>query len=189
MTIFKGCKMKLYYGGFVSSLLLCLCGLTMAQGNYSVLVQESPAGAGEIKPGIGVHSYGVSETVTVSTIPKAGYKFVTWLGDVSDPTANRTQLTVDGPKIVIAVFERDQYSFAAMDAAQVSVGPERLTPNSVTFGGDLGSGITKTDDPDYPDDPDDPYEPDDPVPEPLTVSLLSLGGMYLLCKKRVKTTN
>jgi hypothetical protein len=175
--------MKLYYGGFVSSLLLCLCGLTMAQSNYSVLVQESPAGAGEIKPGIGVHSYGVSETVTVSTVPKTGYKFVTWLGDVSDPSANRTQLTVDGPKIVIAVFERDQYAFAAADAAQFSQGPEALYPRSDTY---TNSISTMEEPPDDPDDPDDPYDPDDPVPEPLTVTLLGLGVTYLLRKQVVK---
>jgi len=178
------------YGGIVSCLLILLCGLTLAESNYSVLFQESPAGAGEIKPGIGVHLYGSSETVTITTVPKKGYKFVTWLGDVSDPTANRTQLTVDGPKIVIAVFQRDQYAFTSMDSPQVSLGPERLTPNSVTYGGDLGSGITDTDDsdyPDYPDYPDDPKKPDDPIPEPLTVSLLSLGTLYLLRKKRVIT--
>ncbi|MCE5340648.1 MAG: PEP-CTERM sorting domain-containing protein [Planctomycetaceae bacterium] len=172
--------MRLNYGGFVSSLLLCLYSVTMAQGNYSVLVQESPAGAGEMRPGIGVHSYGVSETVTVSTVAKTGYKFVTWLGDVSDPSANRTQLTVDGPKIVIAVFERDQYAFAATDYPQVSVGPESLYPRSDTY---TNSVSTMDEPPDTPDNPDDPYTPDDPVPEPLTVTLLGLGATYLWRKR------
>ena len=81
-------------------------GSVFGQGDYAVLVQESPVGAGEIKPGIGVHTFSINETVTLTTVPKPGYRFVYWLGDVSNPTTNRTMLAVDGPKIIIAVFEQ-----------------------------------------------------------------------------------
>jgi len=76
-------------------LLFCIKGLALS--NYAVLVEESPVGAGEIKPGIGVLTFNPNETVTLTTVARAGWCFVYWLGDVSDPKANQTMLAVDGP--------------------------------------------------------------------------------------------
>jgi len=162
--------------------LLCLCGITLAQSDYSVLMQESPPGSGEIKPGIGVHSFGASETITLTTAPKQGYHFVSWLGDVEDPSANRTQLLVDGPKIVISVFERDQFSFAAADSPQISVGPESLYPRSDTYTNSISTMASSSDDSDD-DDDDDSDDPEDPVPEPLTITMLGLGASLIWRKQ------
>ncbi|HBG25469.1 MAG: hypothetical protein A2Y10_01560 [Planctomycetes bacterium GWF2_41_51] len=172
-------------GVITSCLLLCTCSILLAQKDYSVLVQESPAGAGEIKPGIGVHTFGDSETVTLNTVAKRGYHFVTWLGDVHDPAANRTQLTVDGPKIVIAVFERDEYEALEAAGPQISVGPPGLYARSDTYtnSNSVNQPPDDYDPPDYPpwDPPDDP--PNDPppvpeIPEPATVMLL-ISGTYI----------
>jgi len=157
---------------FAICLTLAVCTTGFAGGNYAVLMQESPAGAGEIQPGIGVHTFGVNEKVTLNTVPKKGYKFVYWLGDVSDPTANRTTMSVDGPKIVIAVFERDAYNLPSASAA-ISQGPEGLTPRNDSIGGSFPS--IPPDPPDEPDDPDDPP----PVPEPGTMILLTSGAFIL----------
>jgi hypothetical protein len=173
------------YGGIVFSLLLCF-GITTAQADYTVLMQESPPGAGEIKPGVGVHSFNASETVNITTAPKAGYHFVSWLGDVADPTSNNTQLTVDGPKIIIAVFERDEFSFSAADSPQISNGPEALYPRSDSYTNSVSTMSEPPDEPDNPDDPYDPEDPDDPVPEPLTIALLGLGSTYVFRKQLLK---
>jgi hypothetical protein len=157
---------------------LALCTTGLAQGDYAVLVQESPVGAGEITPGIGVHTFGVNEMVTFTTVPKAGYHFVYWLGDVSDPAANRTMLAVDGPKIVIAVFERDSYELPGNSAA-ISSGPESLTPRYDSIGGDLPSISPPPLSP-----PDNPHYPDNPVPEPGTMILLA-SGAYMVMRKRL----
>jgi hypothetical protein len=160
---------------FTICLTLAVCATAFAGGNYAVLMQESPAGAGEIQPGIGVHKFGVNEKVTLNTVPKKGYKFVYWLGDVSDPTANRTTMSVDGPKIVIAVFERDAYELPSASAA-VCQGPAGLTPRYDV----LSSGSPDPYTP--PDDPDDPDDPDNPVPEPGTMILLT-SGVFILRKR------
>jgi hypothetical protein len=158
-------------------LTLAVCTTGFAEGNYAVLMQESPAGAGEIQPGIGVHTFGVNEKVTLTTVPKTGYKFVYWLGDVSDPTANRTTLSIDGPKIVIAVFERDAYELPSASAA-VCQGPEGLYPRYDSIrGGEFSSN------PD-PEPPDNPHHPDNPVPEPGTMILLT-SGAYMIMRKRL----
>lgn len=165
-----------FYGVF----LICILGLlnsALGSGNYAVLVQESPIGAGVITPGLGMQDFGADETITLTTVAKSGWKFVYWLGDVQDPTANRTKLNVDGPKIVIAVFERDEYAFSA-DNPQVSVGPPGVYPRSDVIGGDLGSGETPPSNP--PSNP--PDTPNNPVPEPGTIILLTIGA-YMARKK------
>ena len=163
---------------FYEIFIICLLGLlsTAFAADYAVLVQESPPGAGVIKPGLGMQNFGANETITLTTVAKTGWKFVYWLGDVQDPTANRTKLNVDGPKIVIAVFERDEYAFSA-DNPQVSVGPPGVYPRSDVIGGDLGSGETPPSNP-----PNNP--PDNPVPEPATICMLGLGALSLIRRKK-----
>gem|GEM_PF-1410975 len=159
---------------------LTLLSAAFGQG-YAVLVQESPAGAGEIQPGIGVHNFSANEIVTLTAIPKTGWKFVYWLGDVYDPTKNRTMTAVDGPKIIIAVFERDEFEFLA-PAAGASLGPAGLTHRYVPIGGSLGSGYTP------PPSPPPPPPPPPPIPEPQTIALFATGGYLIrrnLSKKRL----
>jgi hypothetical protein len=168
----------LRYNLLVISILLCSFCTVFAQGNYDVYMQESPAGSGSIMPGIGVHTFNASENVTITTAPKAGYHFVGWLGDVRDPSANRTSLVVDGPKIVIAVFERDEYAFEE-EGPQISVGPEALFPHSVSYtsGGGTWDPPYHPDYPDYPDYPEDTPDPVPvPTPEPATMLLFAVGA-------------
>jgi hypothetical protein len=155
-------------------LTLAFCSGTFAQGNYAVLMQESPAGAGAIQPGIGIHTFGANETVTLNTVPKTGYHFAYWLGDVSDPSANRTTMSVDGPKIIIAVFVRDSYELPA-PAPAICQGPEGLFPRYEGTGGGFSSSPG-------PKPPDPPHPP---VPEPGTMILLS-AGVLVLRKKLFK---
>lgn len=173
----------LRYRILVISIVLCSFCTVYGQKNYDVLMQESPPGAGEIKPGTGMHTYQDKENITLTTAPKAGYHFVGWLGDVRDTTANRTSMIVDGPKIIIAVFERDEYQFSD-ENPQITQGPPGLFPNSQSYTHDGGTWDPPIhhhhDNP--PDNPrhDRPPVPGGPeVPEPATMILLGLGA-YLL---------
>jgi hypothetical protein len=161
-------------------LILALSLKTMA-GDYAVLLQESPVGAGEIKPGIGIHNFGANEMVTLITVANPGWKFVYWLGDVSDPTANRTMTSVDGPKIIIAVFQRDEFAMPADNSsAPKGSGQETLTPHYATTSSGSGGGDTPPSNP-----PSPPYYPPitpPPVPEPQTLVLL-ITGIYFLRNK------
>jgi hypothetical protein len=160
--------------------LVAISTAAFAQSGYAVLVEESPVGAGEIDPGIGIHTFSINQTVTLTTVPKAGYHFVYWLGDVSAPTANRTTIAVDGPKIIIAVFERNEYELLG-DSMAISSGPEKLTRhvNEVSSRGSSGGYI-----PPPPPPPSPPPPPPPPVPEPQTLILLSTGA-YIGLRKRL----
>lgn len=163
--------------------------MVFAQNNYDVFMQESPVGAGVIKPGIGVHTYQAKENIILTTAPKTGYRFVGWLGDVRDSGSNRTSMVVDGPKIVIAVFERDEYEFLEKSGPQISVGPPALYPRSDSYtnnGGTWPYPPDKPDDPDYPDDPDPRNDPPPvpEIPEPATMIMLGLGALLIHRNKK-----
>jgi hypothetical protein len=154
--------------------ILALSLKTLANSNYAVFVQESPAGAGDIKLGIGVHNFGINETVTLTTVANSGWKFVYWLGDVSDPTSNRTMMSVDGPKIIIAVFQRDGYAMPGDNgSAPASRGEQKLTGRSDYYDSSLEEATTSPSDPHY----YPPTTPVEPVPEPQTLVLL-ITGIY-----------
>jgi len=172
----------LRYNLLIVSIVLCSFCNVFAQSSYDVYMQESPPGSGVITPGVGVHTYNGNENITLVTAPKVGYRFVGWLGDVRDPSANRTSLIVDGPKIVIAVFERDEYAFEEK-GPQISVGPEALFPNSVSYTHDGGSWSPPYH---YHDHHNDEPENDPvpvPTPEPTTMAFLGIG-LWLVNKRK-----
>lgn len=168
-------------------LIFVLSVSAFAQTDYAVLVQESPPGAGEIKPGLGVHSYSANESVTLTTVARSGWRFVYWLGDVSDATANRTMLSVDGPKIIIAVFQRDEFELPAGSSMSVGAQGDHLIPryDQYTTTDSGGSDYTPPNNPPYypPEPPNNP--PPVPTPEPTTAVLfLGIGTWFMTIKRK-----
>jgi hypothetical protein len=72
---------------------------------YDLMIQRSPVEAGDVTPNTGAHRISANSTVTLTANAQPGYHFAYWLGDVSDPAAERTTIVVNEPKIVIAVFQ------------------------------------------------------------------------------------
>lgn len=166
----------------------------------SILIQSSPANGGTISPGIGVHTFISDTEFTLTAVPKPGYQFIYWLGDVADPTVSRTVVYLDMPKIIIAVFERSEHEVIL--AAQVGI---KSAPRGgmLRSGGDYrrqgysGGGAKRPHKFRWPEWPDEePEEGDLPVPgegdadfpvpetpEPATAVLLALGTL-LAARKR-----
>jgi hypothetical protein len=202
-TIFTGC------GGVILALAVVLCGLLETAycqtDGTMLLLQQTPPQGGMITPGVGVHNFGLNTEVTLTAIPKPGYQFVYWMGDVSDPTANRTIVHLDAPKIVIAVFERSEYEFLAVQERAQSAPRGGLVTSAADYSrGGISPVAAKRPhkwrwpSPPEPPEPEDlpvpeegedfpvPEEGEDfpvPIPEPATVCLVGLGGLALLSRK------
>jgi hypothetical protein len=164
-------------------------------------LQQSPPEGGTTTPDVGLHEFQLHTEVTLTAVARPGYQFVCWLGDVSDPTANRTVVLLDSPKIVIAVYERDEFELLtpSMTAISGSVGGTFINPGDYAQRGYTGGGSRRpstlrfpsiTEEPPEPEpEPDFPVpesEPELPVPtpEPATIVLLGFGALVLVNRKR-----
>lgn len=194
----------------------CQYELPDEEPGYSILVQASPVDAGFVTPEIGVHRLGINETVVLTAIAKSGYRFVYWLGDVDDPTANETVTNLDSPKIVIAVFEREEFSLlTASTGLQQSSGSSsrrdettasanRFTPTNTSSSPAMiwprrprqelptqdlfpvPGDLGEVDDSEEEGEDEDEVPPDEPIPEPGTIALLGFGAVAALRRKRRK---
>ncbi len=155
---------------------------------YALLLQSSPQDAGTITPGNGVHKIQVGQTVQLSAIPRQGYRFLYWLGDVGSAGAIRTTVQLDSPKLVIAVFERERFD-DLKDADIIAGSAQGGLYNSntmVSSGGGISGGSYPIPDgfsyptpPEQPEDDDFPVPDDEKIPEPATMLLLGLGAFLI----------
>jgi hypothetical protein len=155
----------------IISAALVLCALLQpAYGQMNepaLLLQQSLAQGGTITPAAGVHKLELGSEITLTAVASPGYQFVYWLGDVDEPAASSTTVYLDGPKIVIAVFERAEFELLFTAGASQNR-PGGGLRNSTSEAAQSGFG--------------GPLVPE--IPEPATVLLLGLGSLVLLRKRR-----
>ena len=202
-------EQKLTPIGFVAVALVAVVAVTQlaycqGEGYYSLMIQQSPVDAGFGSPGVGIHRMPIGEHVTLKAIPKPGYRFVYWMGNVSDASASEAIVVMDAPKIVVAVFERVEHelfiggdyltSGQGVGGGLVGVGADISSGGSVSAGGTVRStpkrryifpeDVDESDDFPVPGDDFPVPGEDNPIPEPATVVLLGAGGLMLLRRKK-----
>jgi hypothetical protein len=186
---------------------------------YALLIQSSPPDAGLVTPGLGVHKTVIGETVALSAVPKKGYRFLYWLGDVSSTSGPETKVSIDAPKLVVAVFSREDFDEELPEAGIVDgqhapgggrgYNPIR-SPGSINPSFDFNDprGFTFPDSPGSPGSPEIPEIPETPdeipvpgdnddipvpgdneVPEPATILLLGIGSSVLLKRRNGQKMN
>lgn len=181
---------------------ICLAPSYSQGSKMALLLQQTPADGGSVEPGTGVHRLDDSSQITLRAVPQPGYQFVTWLGDVAEPTSAVTETYMDSPKIVIAVFERSK--FDSIEAADLIFN----RPGGGLFGsaGDISSGSSSgtggkrphkpygrkpfrfpEDDIPVPEEgemSDLPVPGEGEVPEPATVIILMFGAAIIRLRTR-----
>jgi hypothetical protein len=170
----------------------------------TLLLQQTNPDGGTLTPSIGVHCFGLNAEVVLTAVPKSSYRFLYWMGDVSDPMANTTIVYLDTPKIVIAVFERSEYELLLEEELQNTIGgiggmrPSAGDYSNQDFSGGWGPQKFKWPQWGQPPQPGPQEIPDEfPVPEeelpddfpvphlpePATILLLGLGSLLFVgCK-------
>jgi hypothetical protein len=168
---------SLRIGSFQKSLflLIALCIFAVGMCNaaegtspsgYSILVEQSPVDAGHVTPETGVYRQGQGDIMSIKAMPKPGYRFLYWLGDVEASTENETTVNVNSPKIIVAVFAREQKHRG---------GSTMLRPSSPIHFGSGGVGTVR--DPEYREEHED-------VPEPATLALLGTGALLTFRRRK-----
>jgi hypothetical protein len=179
------------FAKYIISAALAACISSIASAtDYVVMLQQTPVQGGIVTPGSGVHNVPANSSMSITATPKPGYQFVYWLGDVVDSSSQTTTVAANAPKLVIAVFQRDQYELPFQEPqAPDSAGSDEggLTHNyvSINGGGDISPATG------YPtynlptQKPPENKEPPVPTPEPATMILFALGAA-LAVKTRIK---
>lgn len=156
--------------------------------DFELLLQQTPAQGGDTTPVAGVHRFVSGSEVTLTAVPKSGYRFMHWVGEVSDPTASSTVVYLDKPKIVVAVFGQTEYGVLG-------------APENVPTAGGGGGGLFRTGGDygrpvslspggapaprprlrrlDSPESTEGAAE----VPEPATMAMLVVGGLFAFARR------
>jgi hypothetical protein len=160
--------------------------------DVALLLQQTPLDGGIITPSRGVHFFALNSEIVLTAIPNPGYKFIYWLGDVGNPTANRTITYLNKPKIIIAIFEPTEYGTSFMGRGSVGGGGRVTSGGLITASADYGwSGQTRLAslgsaplESQAPNLYQQVVEPLPPIPEPATGILLLLGSLFVIARKR-----
>jgi hypothetical protein len=159
-----------------------------------LLLHQSPQEGGTLTPDVGIHHLALNTSVTLTAIPRPGYQFVCWLGDVGDPTANSTTLYLDAPKIVVAVFELAEYDLLPMEGGPKSAPAGGLLASAADYAGQGGFGgpggrrprTFRLPEQSEPSEPEEQDEFPVPAPEPSTGVLLVAGSLFVFARRRTR---
>jgi hypothetical protein len=185
------------YAAVLSGIMVICCLAVPAycqDEGTALMMQLSPVEGGKVHIEQGVHMYDRDSEVTLKATPNPGYQFVYWVGNVAEPTSSSTSVRLDGPKIVIAVFEKSRFEISTeAEPPQIPVSQGGMYRSRVERGSDTTGEIVQHQPGGFhlpkiphnvpvPGGNDQPV-PNNPTPEPSTVLLLAGGAMFALNKR------
>jgi len=140
----------------------------------AVLIEQRPPAGGEVAGGTGVRYFPFGSLIRLTAIPKPGYHFLYWLGDVTDPLSFSTSAHLEGPMIIVAV-----YAKVSREVSEVG----EVAPRGVGDGGGDGRRAEE------PTPPPSSFKPvwrpsEPPIAEPSTILLFGLAAVMLRRMRR-----
>ena len=176
--------------GTIVAIAIIACGfLTPASARAKdviLLLKQSPIKGGDLSPLAGTYHFEPGSEVALTATPKPGYRFLHWLGDVSDPTATKTTVHLNKPKIVVAVFEQNDSRLSTFEGQPIvgggGGGGVFSNPTDLSWPGGFIAGGGSTRPPAQPTI-NIPIGGNQPVPEPATGVLLLVGGLLALRRR------
>ncbi len=167
-----------------------------ADDGTALMLEMSPPNGGYLNVTPGVYNYEMYSEISLKAVPKPGYQFVCWMGNVTNAASSSTSVFLDSPKIIIAVFERSKFDLIGLEEQlDSSIGDGGLVRSAglgdTALEGAGGGNLPPK--PNYPKNhqdppprPDDNGEEDPPtVPEPATMALF-ITGIFILNKRKKK---
>jgi hypothetical protein len=193
MNKMKRSNLKLWCSAVIiccATLFSCFSAQAAVQENGTALMLEtSPVQGGYLNIPTGVHAYDMYSAVTLKATPKPGYQFVCWLGSVSNSVNSSTTVFLNSPKMVIAVFERDEFSTPRDETGGSTVigsgGGGGMTPSpGLSYTSEDGGGGSPPGNPPHSNPPPPEPPPPVPTPEPATVTLFVTGFLMLVNRRK-----
>jgi hypothetical protein len=183
----------------------------VSSNGYALLIEQTPIDGGTVTPGLGVHEHEKNAVLGLRAVPKPGFKFLYWLGDVEEMEENETSVEVDSPKIIVAVFSRTESIGGGVDAGSTISRGRTTLRNSGSSVRNKGAGrgakprdpVKRSYTPFDPFDLSDPSDlsdlfdlfnlfnqlnpPEEEVPEPATLLIFGVGSLMVMKTRRKKT--
>ena len=112
------------------------------ENDFTLTIDVSPIDGGSTSPAAGTHVYAQNQVVTVTATPAAGFQFKNWLGDVADPNAATTTITISQDKNITAVFEETTPAFYELTMKATPGGAGTTTPSLGTHNYSPGAVVS-----------------------------------------------
>ena len=150
-------------------------------GEIAVLIEQKPTEGGEVSGGTGVRYFPPGSMIRLTAIPRPGYEFLYWLGDVADPRSNNTSANLEGPKIIVAVYGKLREE-EVLECDEVSP-PAGVAPKSMGGGGAVREEEPMPSPPSFKAVGRRQEPPEEVIAEPATVLLFGLAAAMLRRKQ------
>lgn len=161
---------------------------SVQENGTALMLEATPAEGGSLNIPTGVHTYDIYSDVMLKATPKPGYQFVCWLGSVSNATASSTTVFLNSPKMVIAVFERNQFETTGAEAEGYlgggGEGGGGMVPSAGLSDSSLEEADIKIKQNSLHYNNPTPTSPPVPTPEPATVTLFFTGFLMLVNRRK-----